>query len=113
MVKPAEVAEATAVTAMDTNSMSNQEIVLRELRRQGKRITGQRKVILDIILQQDWENCKDIYYEALKVDSSIGIATVYRMLDTLEEIGILQKRCSYCVNQEVLDDCRAAAEEAC
>ena len=113
MVKPAVAAEATAVTAMVTNSMSNQDVVLRELRRQGKRITGQRKVILDIILQQDWENCKDIYYEALKVDSSIGIATVYRMLDTLEEIGILQKRCSHCVNQEVLDDCRAAAEEAC
>ena len=68
MVKPAEVAEATAVTAMDTNSMSNQDVVLRELRRQGKRITGQRKVILDIILQQDWENCKDIYYEAIKAN---------------------------------------------
>ena len=56
MVKPAVAAEATAVTAMVTNSMSNQDVVLRELRRQGKRITGQRKVILDIILQQDWEN---------------------------------------------------------
>ena len=78
MVKPAVAAEATAVTAMVTNSMSNQDVVLRELRRQGKRITGQRKVILDIILQQDWENCKDIYYEALKVDSSIGCWILWR-----------------------------------
>lgn len=80
--------------------MSIQEQVLQELKKNGKRITGQRKIILDIILQQEWENCKDIYYEALKKDNSIGIATVYRMLDTLEELGILEKRCSYCVNQE-------------
>ena len=46
--------------------MSRQELVLQELKKNGKRITGQRKIILDIILQQDWENCKDIYYEALK-----------------------------------------------
>ena len=86
--------------------MSRQELVLQELKKNGKRITGQRKIILDIILQQDWENCKDIYYEALKKDSSIGIATVYRMLDTLDEIGILEKRCSYCVNQEKFLACR-------
>lgn len=103
---------ATAVIAMDDNPMSSQEVVLRELRKQGKRITGQRRVILDIILSQDWENCKDIYYEALKKDSSIGIATVYRMLDTLEEIGILQKRCSYYVDQEKLAWCRQQIEEA-
>lgn len=102
----------TAATAMENDLMSNHEVVLRELRKQGKRITGQRRVILEIILSQDWENCKDIYYEALKKDSSIGIATVYRMLDTLEEIGILQKRCSYYVDQEKLAWCRQQIEEA-
>ena len=60
---------------MNSRNVSDQDVVLHELRRQGKRITGQRKVILDIILRQNWENCKDIYYEAIKVDSSIGIAT--------------------------------------
>lgn len=91
---------------MSSKSLSDQEVVLHELRRQGKRITGQRKVILDIILCQNWENCKDIYYEAIKVDSSIGIATVYRMLDTLEELGVLQKRCSYYIDREMIDKCR-------
>ena len=86
--------------------MSRQDLVLQELKKNGKRITGQRKIILEIILQQDWETCKDIYYEALKKDSSIGIATVYRMLDTLEEIGVLEKRCSYCVNQEKFPSCK-------
>lgn len=87
-------------------NMSRQEFVLQELKKHGKRITGQRKIILNIILQQDWENCKDIYYEALKKDSGIGIATVYRMLDTLERIGILEKRCSYCVKKERFPDCK-------
>ena len=88
--------------------MSRQDYVLQELKKHGKRITGQRKIILEIILQQDWENCKDIYYEAIKKDSSIGIATVYRMLDTLEENGILEKRCSYCVRQEKFVNCQEA-----
>lgn len=88
--------------------MIRQDYVLQELKKHGKRITGQRKIILEIILKQDWENCKDIYYEAIKKDSSIGIATVYRMLDTLEEIGILEKRCSYCVKQEKFVSCREA-----
>ena len=93
---------------MSNNILSDQEVVLLELRRQGKRITGQRKVILDIILRQNWENCKDIYYEAIKVDSSIGIATVYRMLDTLEELGVLQKRCSYYIDHDMIAKCRVA-----
>ena len=90
--------------------MSRQEFVLQELKKNGKRITGQRKIILEIILQQDWENCKDIYYEALKRDNSIGIATVYRMLDTLEEIGILEKRCSYCMKQDRFLACKDTAK---
>ncbi|MBQ8663985.1 MAG: transcriptional repressor [Eubacterium sp.] len=93
---------------MNSRNVSDQDVVLHELRRQGKRITGQRKVILDIILRQNWENCKDIYYEAIKVDSSIGIATVYRMLDTLEELGVLQKRCSYYIDREMIEKCRMA-----
>ena len=93
---------------MSNITLSDQEVVLLELRRQGKRITGQRKVILDIILRQNWENCKDIYYEAIKVDSSIGIATVYRMLDTLEELGVLQKRCSYYIDHDMIAKCRVA-----
>lgn len=93
---------------MNSENLTDQEVVLYQLRKQGKRITGQRKVILDIILKKDWENCKDIYYEALKVDSSIGIATVYRMLDTLEELGVLQKRCSYYIDREKIAACRVA-----
>ena len=63
------------------------EEILERLREQGCRITKQRQLLLDIILQEEYSCCKEIYYKAAKQDSSIGIATVYRMINTLEDIG--------------------------
>ena len=54
-----------------------QEQVEKALQQSGKRITQQRKILLDVILNGEWECCKEIYYEAVKRDSSIGMATVY------------------------------------
>ena len=34
-------------------------------------------------------------------DSSIGMATVYRMMTTLEEIGVIERRCVFRVKDEV------------
>ena len=67
----------------------------------GKRITQQRKILLDVILNGDWECCKEIYYEAVKRDPSIGMATVYRMMTTLEEIGVIERRCVFRVKDEI------------
>lgn len=53
--------------------------------------------------------CKEIYYEALKNDSSIGIATVYRMVKTLEEIGAIDRKNMYRIAYG--NDC--AKKEAC
>ena len=41
-----------------------QEQVEKALQQSGKRITQQRKILLDVILNGDWECCKEIYYEA-------------------------------------------------
>ena len=71
------------------------------LQQSGKRITQQRKILLDVILNGEWECCKEIYYEAVKRDSSIGMATVYRMMTTLEEIGVIERRCVFRVRDEV------------
>ena len=57
------------------------EEILKKLREQGCRITKQRQLLLDIILQEEYSCCKEIYYKAAKQDSSIGIATVYRMIN--------------------------------
>lgn len=67
------------------------ERVIQELRDQGKRMTKQRMVLLDIILDGKWNCCKEIYYEAVKHDPTMGMATVYRMIATLEEIGVFSR----------------------
>lgn len=74
----------------------SQEQVLETLQKSGKRVTGQRKILLDVILNSQWECCKEIYYEAIKRDPSIGLATVYRMMSLLEEVGIVERRCVFC-----------------
>ena len=38
--------------------------IVNEFQRLGKRITKQRMVILDVILEQNWTDCKEVYYEA-------------------------------------------------
>ena len=71
------------------------EIVISRLRERGCRITRQRMILLDIILGEECSSCKEIYYKAAKKDSSIGTATVYRMINTLEDIGVISRRSIY------------------
>ena len=71
------------------------EIVIQRLKEQGCRITKQRLVLLDIILNENCSSCKEIYYKASRIDSRIGTATVYRMINTLEEIGAINRRNMY------------------
>lgn len=71
------------------------EMVLQRLRENGCRITKQRKILLDIILKEECASCKELYYKASKQDSSIGVATVYRMINLLEEIGAISRKNMY------------------
>ena len=71
------------------------ERILEELRRNGFRITNQRKLLIDIILSDECSCCKEIYYQAVRQDPSIGIATVYRMVKTLEDIGAISRKNMY------------------
>lgn len=69
--------------------------MIQRLKEQGCRITKQRMVLLDIILNENCSSCKEIYYKASRIDSKIGTATVYRMINTLEEIGAINRRNMY------------------
>lgn len=71
------------------------EMIISELQKNGKRITDQRRILLDVILEGKWSSCKEIYYMASKRDPSIGLATVYRMVAVLEEMGFLRKGYRY------------------
>lgn len=76
-------------------TLMQKETIIRLLREKGCRITKQRKIILDIILEEDCTCCKEIYYKALSYDHSIGTATIYRMINTLEEIGAINRKNTY------------------
>ena len=94
-------------------------LIVEQLREAGCRITKQRLVILDIILNSDPSCCKEIYREAIKIDKNIGAATVYRMVNTLEEIGVLNRKnmyqvdCSNCVSKCDDADCDGDCSGSC
>ena len=69
--------------------------VIDEFQRRGMRITEQRKMLLDVILEGNWTNCKEIFYEARKRDPKLGMATVYRTVSALEEMGVLARTYQY------------------
>lgn len=71
--------------------MWTKDDIVMEMRRRNLRITKQRLVLLDVICRGNYSSGKEIYYEAIKKDSHIGLATVYRMLETLEEMGVLSR----------------------
>ncbi len=71
------------------------ELIIQKLKANGCRITKQRMELLDIILENRCSSCKEIFYRASKLDDKIGIATVYRMVNALEEIGVVSRRIIY------------------
>lgn len=71
------------------------ELIIQKLKEQGCRITKQRLMLLDIILEEDCSCSKEIFYKASRQDKQIGTATVYRMINTLEEIGAISRKNMY------------------
>lgn len=82
---------------------SKKGYIIQELKKKGCRITSQRRLLIDIILQYECSCCKEIYYRASKKDPAIGMATVYRLVKTLEEAGLIHRKNMYRI------DCEGAA----
>ena len=66
--------------------------ILEKIRARGYRVTKQREMLLDMILSEEWSCCKEIYYKAQERISDIEIEKVYRMINVLEELGIMEKK---------------------
>jgi len=63
-----------------------------QLSKMGFRMTNPRSIIINILNKTDKHlSAEDIYLKALKVNPSIGLTTVYRTLDLLNQIGVVQK----------------------
>lgn len=67
------------------------EIVIRQLKEKGCRITAQRRMLLQLILSNEYSSCKEIYFAARERDSKVGIATVYRTVQLLEDMELIHK----------------------
>ena len=80
---------------MSAEQQEQKQIITERLKEDGCRITKQRLMLLDIILEDECTSCKEIYYRASKKDPSIGTATVYRMINTLEDIGAISRKNMY------------------
>jgi Fur family ferric uptake transcriptional regulator len=61
------------------------------MRQDGCRITKQRRLIVDIILNNRFDSCKEVYYRVIKSDPTIGMATVYRMINLLEDMKVIRR----------------------
>ena len=85
------------------HTQMQKDLIIEKLKERGLRITRQRMILLDIILEGECSCCKEIYYMASKKDPTIGLATVYRMVGVLEEMGFLSRgyRYSYSVEDKI------------
>lgn len=90
------------------------EEILERLREKGCRITKQRSMLIDVILESDCSCCKEVYYIAAKKMPDIGIATIYRMINSLEEIGAIKKKnihCVCCNSENAIESCVVEMED--
>ncbi len=68
------------------------DATLRKLEDSGLRMTVQRRHIIDIMLKRQSASPKELWYEAREYVPDLGIATVYRLINRLEQIGLLSKQ---------------------
>ena len=75
--------------------VQQKEMIVRRMKERGCRIIKQRMILLDVILGSECSCCKEIYFKASSLDPKIGTATVYRMINTLEELGAISRKNMY------------------
>lgn len=62
------------------------------LRDAGLRATQQRMLLLSILMESaDHPNADELYLRGKAVDNSVSLATVYRTLTALEEVGLIRR----------------------
>jgi Fe2+ or Zn2+ uptake regulation protein len=68
------------------------EAWLLQLKTSGYKLTGPRYCVIEILAHSDKAlTALDIYHQALQQYPSIGLVSVYRALETLEYLGLIQR----------------------
>lgn len=84
-----------SIKTEDFQIQNQKKMILQKLKQKGYRLTKQRIAIINIILENDCINCKEIFYKTAKINKKVGTATVYRTINMLEEIGAINRRNLY------------------
>ncbi|MBM3706407.1 MAG: hypothetical protein FJW66_07785 [Actinobacteria bacterium] len=80
---------------MINKDKTNTKKLLDQLKNTGLRLTGTRVTILDIMLcAKESLSAEEIFIAARKKNPRIGIATIYRNIRMLEELGVIEKTAS-------------------
>ena len=75
------------------------EDTIRKLEQSGLRMTVQRRHIIDILTKSQCTSPKELWFEAKQYVPDLGIATVYRLINRLEQIGVLTKNRNLGINR--------------
>ena len=67
------------------------DTIVAALQKNGGRITKQRKQLISLILSHTDCSPKELFYIARKEAPTIGRATVYRLMHSLEELGYIRR----------------------
>jgi Fur family ferric uptake transcriptional regulator len=71
---------------------STTEAVIETLVRRGGRMTQPRRAVIDVITRAESSiDVSELYARSRKQHPQVGLATVYRTLDMLEEIGLVKR----------------------
>lgn len=92
---PEQLRNTCAQKAIHYENMANEERenIRQELMRAGLRATPQRLVVLEILRDADEHlDAEAIYERARERDPRISLATVYRTLAKLKEVGLVEQR---------------------
>ncbi|MFO8143949.1 MAG: Fur family transcriptional regulator [Dehalococcoidales bacterium] len=71
---------------------ANTDIKGKSLSSAGLRMTSQRAIIMDIINRGDTHmDADEVYNQARQIQPNISLSTVYRNLNTLKDLGLIQE----------------------
>jgi len=72
--------------------MSKRTTIIDRCETRGLRLTQQRRIIASVLeMSRDHPDVEELHVRAAARDAGISLATVYRTVKTLEEVGILEK----------------------
>ena len=74
-----------------------------QLAKKHLKLTRQREIILEAFLKNDHVNAEDLYHQLLKQNIHFGLATIYRTLMLLCDLGVCQQR-HFLDNKTVYDN---------